>query len=125
MTISTKIDKKNNIAYHLASDVLTVDEIEEAINSLFSNPDFTPAMNIIAEIQPGCTASLGTDEVHNLVTLSRNLKNRSGPGKTAVIVSDDSDYGIFHVLEFLLKDEARELKVFKSLESGQDWLSLS
>jgi len=123
MTISTTIDKKNNIAYHKAFDVLTVDEIEGAINNLFNNPDFDPSMNILAEIQPGCTSSLGSDEVHNLVTLSRNLKNRSGPGRTAVVVSDNADYGIFHVLEFLLKDEARKLKVFKSLESGQEWLS--
>lgn len=123
MTIDTTIDKEHNIVYHKAHDVLTVEEIESAINNLFNNPEFNPAMNILAEIQPGSMASLASDEVHNLVTLSRNLKNRNGPGKTAVIVADNADFGIFHVLEFLLKDEVRELKVFKSLEAGQDWLS--
>jgi len=123
MGITTIIDSKEGIAFHQVEGVLTFEEIAAAIEGLFSSPDFNTEMNIIAEIMPGSTSALGSDDIHRIVKLTRNLNNRTGPGRTVIIVSNDADFGIFHVLEFLLKNEGRELRVFRSMSEGKDWLN--
>lgn len=123
MTVKTTIDTDNNLARHMVDGVLTYDEAVEAIEGLFSNPLFSPSMNVLAEIMPGSTAAMSSDDIHRIIQASRKLHNRKGPGKTAIVVSNDEDYGMFHVLEFLLQDEDRELKVFKGLPDAQDWLN--
>ena len=97
MGITTTIDAKEGIVFHQVEGVLTFEEIATAIEGLFKSPEFNTEMNIIAEIMPGSTSALSSDEIHRIVKLTRNLNNRTGPGRTVIIVSSDADYGVFHV----------------------------
>jgi hypothetical protein len=123
MAITTTIDVKKNVVHHQIDGILTSDEIVEAIESLFRNPQFNPDMNIIGEVMPGSTSALSSEDIHRIVKITRNLNNRKGPGKTVIVVSSDADYGVFYVLEFLLKEEDRELKVCRALIEAQNWLN--
>ena len=124
MTITVNIDVKKQLVTQEISDQIQLDEMLNAFESLYLNSDFDSSMAILVIIQPGSTSSVGSDDVHKLVTLMRQYAGVRGRGKSAIVAVDASDFGMSHAIQFLLKDELREVMVFDNENDAKHWLGL-
>lgn len=124
MTIQVNIDVDQQLITQNISGELLVDELLSAFKNMYQNPDFKSSMDILVIVQPGSTSSLSAGSANQLVDLMRRFANKRGQGKSAVIATDASDYGMSHVVQFLLKDEAREIRVFENMDDAKQWLGL-
>ncbi|NOY67457.1 MAG: hypothetical protein GXP13_08640, partial [Gammaproteobacteria bacterium] len=124
MSIKTTIDLDRNLVTQETSDELTTEEILSAFEQLYLNPEFQPSMSILTLVTPGSTASINSEAINQLVNLMRKYADKRGGGRSAVVAADASDYGLSHVVEFLLKDELRDVKVFNNIDDAMTWLNL-
>jgi len=124
MTIKVSIDVRKQLVTQKISDKLQLGEMLNAFENMYMSSDFNSDMAILVDIQPGSTSLITGDEAHKLVTLMRQYAGIRGRGKSAIIAPDASDFGMSHAIQFLLKDELREVRVFDNENDAKHWLGL-
>jgi len=122
MPIETVINENKKQVFHIVNGILTFDEIVVAMNNLYSNPSFLTEMDILIDVLPGSTSALSSEEIHRIVEMTRLAGDARGTGRSVAIAAEEKDYGVLHVMEFLLKDEKRTLKIVRSREEAEQWL---
>lgn len=123
MPIETIINVDEMRVCHTVSGKLTFDEIVTAMKNLFGNKSFLPEMDILVDVLPNSTSCLTSEDIHRVVEITRLVGDQRGSGRSVVVATEEKDFGILHVLEFLLKNEQRDLKVFKTREEAEQWLN--
>ena len=120
--IETTVDNKNDLTIHKCLGSLTDNEFITVIHTFY---DGKPTMNTawdFSKCSLDGTSSVFLKQAANLVhRLSQNT--RKG-GKTAVIASQDLEYGLSRMFQIITEDEGIpfNIKVFRTADEASQWL---
>ena len=122
MPLSTTIDSEAGLATHTITGELSLEDVMEGMVTLFTNPLFRPDMAILVDISAGSAKTLSQDDIVEFVNLTRALGDKRGSGRSAILADKDLDFGIGRIIQALLDDTSRSLRVFRDRQACLDWL---
>jgi hypothetical protein len=124
MAITTKIDKESNLRLHNVTGALTLNELMAKLEEVYSEPDFTPEMNVIWDLREADLALFTTADIRKV----RNYVSKHwGTGKgnrAALVVLRDLDFGLSRMYEFFLESRtSSEVQVFRDYDKALEWIT--
>lgn len=122
MPLDTHIDAASGLATHTITGELSLEEIMKAMVTLFTHPDFRPDMAILVDISQGSAEFLSQEDIDEFINLTRAMGEKRGGGRSAILAAHDLDYGIGRIIQALLDDTQRDLRVFREREVALQWL---
>jgi hypothetical protein len=122
MPLVTRIDVEAGLATHTITGELSLEDVMQAMVKLFTNPDFRPDMAILVDISQGSAETLSQEDIDEFVNLTRAMGEKRGTGRSAILAAQDLDYGIGRIIQALLDDTTRDLRVFRDRDVCLQWL---
>jgi len=122
MPLVTSIDTKAGLAIHTITGELSLEDVMKAMVNLFTNPEFRPDMAILVDISDGSAETLSQEDIDEFVNLTRAMGEKRGSGRSAILAAKDLDYGIGRIIQALLDDTTRDLRVFRDRDVCLQWL---
>jgi hypothetical protein len=122
-TVETLIDPAAGLITYTVTGDLELDDIRQALESLYENPDFRPGMNALWQIKNGTIAVTAT-ELPDLIELLKRLADKRGTGyRVAIVVRRNIDFGLSTVFQMHAYSLPLEIKVFQSLTQAKRWVA--
>ena len=122
MPLVTSIDAKAGLATHTITGELSLEDVMKAMVNLFTHPEFRPDMAILVDISNGSAETLSQEDIDEFVNLTRAMGEKRGSGRSAILAAKDLDYGIGRIIQALLDDTTRDLRVFRDRDVCLQWL---
>jgi hypothetical protein len=122
MPLITSIDEEAGLATHTITGELSLEEVMQAMVTLFTSPKFRPDMAILVDISCGSAKTLSQEDIDEFVNLTRAMGEKRGSGRSAILAAKDLDYGIGRIIQALLDDTPRALRVFRDRDVAIHWL---
>ena len=122
MPLITTIDEESGLATHTITGELSLEDVMQGMVTLFTSPKFRPDMAILVDISDGSAKTLSQEDIDEFVNLTRAMGDKRGSGRSAILAAKDLDYGIGRIIQALLDDTTRALRVFRDRQAAIDWL---
>ena len=123
MEISTEIDKKKNIRWHIVRGVIDMGQLFDSLKEIYNSPDFDPEMDILWDLQKADFSSVQTEDIRSFAKYVGKQWEARGKGKAALVVSSDFDYGMTRMYQMLLESTtSNEVTVFKDIAKAKKWI---
>jgi len=124
MIVNTVVDKKAEIMIHTVTGNMTYEGIKSSYEAaLLTHSDFQDDMNSIWDTR-GADAS--KFDGHDVIKIARyfetQTKNRA-EYKTAVIVSNDWEYGLSKIYQVAAADLPAKIGIFNNLKAAKEWVA--
>jgi hypothetical protein len=120
MPIQYRIDQSDMLVRLELSDPLDLEQVQEAVHRLVSDPALRPGLNFISD-HSKLDFTATTDFVRAIRTPLIDLVERLGPFRCAIVVPSDASYGMARMAESLTEDIHAEVLAFRSLEEAESW----
>jgi len=122
MAVSFDIQaSRNRVAFRGSSDATASDAIR-VLPEVFRHVDFRPGMALVWDFRK-MRRTWTVDEIRLLTGYLVAHVEERGPGKAAVLVSRDVDYGMARVAQAFTGDIPRPLEVFRDPDAAEAWLA--
>jgi hypothetical protein len=118
--ISYSIDPARRLVSSRIWGIVTNEEVDEHNRQLRSDPLFDPAYRQIADMT-GVTRNMVT--VDNVRQTARDQYFTPG-ARRALLVSDDTTFGLCRMFETYAESVGQVLSVFRDRKQAEDWLGL-
>ena len=119
MAISYDIDRQADLTVFAAQGRLSGKEVEQAIAEFYESG---PTTKVLWDINQASVAHFNERDLRRIV---RFISDRAGVrpgGKTAIVTSRDSDFGVSRMGEAFAHDTPLEFRIFRSREQALLWL---
>jgi hypothetical protein len=118
--INCEIDPVRRRVQVIATGMLSVPEIIEALAALKANPAFEPGFDMLADFSGASTAAIKSNRVSEL---SRHMVF-APHARCAFIVGSSADYGMLRMFQAWSEQKPRDgyIAVFRDLRSALTWL---
>ena len=118
--IETSIDYQLDLTVHTVSGNVTAQEILDKLDIYYQDK---PTSLILWDFTNATWSGISSNELHKTVVKAKKY-SRPG-GKTALVFSKDSDFGIGRMLEALaeIEDYDYEFRSFRRLKDAYKWLT--
>lgn len=103
-------------------DTVTGDTLLQALEALYGSETWTPGYNTIWDGREITELMISPAEADIIVDQIRHLESRMGRGCTAIVVRNEMDFSLAHMLHLKADTERRQRSVFYSLEEALDWV---
>jgi hypothetical protein len=122
MKITGTIDRERDLTIYRACGVLVWDEIRSIVQDQESGYLTTNTLWDLADVD---ISHLTIENVKEMIVLSKKITCRQG-GKTAIVMSTESDYSFLKQYELLAESSENSLpvktKIFRSRAKALDWI---
>ena len=123
MPIQSSIDDKHGIRLHVGSGTVGFAEIKAAASQITHHEAYSPQLPVIWDFRQA-KMDLSLDEMWQLIETGRQLIGDVWPGKVALVVSHDADYGQGRMYEQLSESLVHNrFQVFRDYEQAITWLA--
>lgn len=114
-----KIDRENRLVMTTASGTVTLADALAHQEKLRRDPDFDPSFSQLLDVSFVTRLEITSEHVRLLAQSSSFSQN----SRRAVLVSNDTAYGLARMFE-MLRESAGDtgIEVFRSLEEALDWV---
>ena len=114
-----KIDRENRLVMTTASGTVTLADALAHQEKLRRDPDFDPSFSQLLDVSFVTRLEITREHVRLLAQSSSFLHN----SRRAVLVSNDTAYGLARMFE-MLRESAGDtgIEVFRSLDEALDWV---
>lgn len=120
MEISTVIDKKKNIRWHIVKGVIDVGELTEYLKEIYNSSDLHSEMNVFWDLQKADFSSVPTEEIKSFIIYVANQWGQKGTSKAALVVSHDFGYGISRMYQMMMEGESQsEIAIFRDINEAK------
>ena len=119
--IRKSTDEKRNLTVQTCTGVISSQEIEEAIMSVY---DGKPTRNQLWDLTGANVENIDRSSIRQFAKLvSERGHGRSG-GKTAIVSSVDLGFGLARVYGVMadITDQQIEVRVFRSIDEANAWV---
>lgn len=122
-TVETLIDPAAGLITYTVTGNLELDDIRQALEGVYENPDFRTGMNALWQIKNG-TIGVTATELPDLIELLKRLADKRGTGyRSAIVVRHNMDFGLSTVFQMHAYSLPFEIKVFQSLTQAKRWVA--
>jgi hypothetical protein len=99
------------------------DGFEQLLEGLLKHPKWRSGMSLLSDYSDAEASSLSADDVRDLAQFYASLKDRLGPGRSAIVVSDALAFGIARMgISIAELKVSRQFRVFRSVQDAEQWL---
>jgi len=94
------------------------------VERLLADPELRPGLNLLSD-HTSLDVPATTEMVKAIPALLEQLGNTLGRFRCAVVVATTVSYGMGRMADAYAEDGLAEVRVFRSLEEAEGWLSAS
>jgi len=121
--IEVTIDVSRNLVAHRLRGEVSADEIMEAMQRVWDNPDFRPEMSSLVDVREMAPLR-GTVDVVAIAKLLKEKSEGMSWGKVAVVVAQPLSYGFTRMFEAYAEPAGLLLQIFYDLGEAKRWLGV-
>jgi len=118
--MSVRIDLQEEIAWVDLGDVTLAAEIRDGLVELFDHPDYSTALDVVYDCRKADLSAISTSHLQSLAGFL--AARRYQPGRSAMVVSRDVDYGVARMWAVYAQAGPSERAVFRAIEAAHDWI---
>ncbi len=124
MDILTEIDRNHNIRKHRVIGTITFDKLKSYLVDLYSPADYDNSLSSLWDLsQTNGIADLTSEQVRALVLLVSARWATKMPVRSALVVSQELEYGLARMYEIQLSSmTTNEVEVFRDEQTAVEWL---
>ena len=122
MPITSKIFPHDNLTVYTGEGEISYSEAREKMNRYFRSIHPGTTRNILWDLRNANVAALTASQVTDLADLSVSYSELREGGKTAIVVSDDLNFGVAREFEGQSMSLSREFVVFRDIDKAYKWI---
>jgi hypothetical protein len=115
------IDRQRRTATVRLTGTLQAADLKDAFSAMVAHPDFEPGFNSLWDLRGASAARLDFEALRDVVRAAGAQKDARGPGKVAIVVTHDVDYGVSRIYEMLASGLPTVVNVFRSVGEAEAW----
>lgn len=119
MAIATTIDLEGQLTTFKAEGMLSLDEIKQAISAYYQG-DVTRM--VLWDLRNASLNNLTSQDVQSLVKFLEQRGSVRQGGLTALVATEDAEFGMLRMGEAYANGVPFRLGVFRSLDKAHEWL---
>ena len=125
MPVETIIDADAGLITYKATGDVPFSEMQEAFESIFTNPEFRSGMNALCHAK-NARLTVTVLDVQNLIQLLGQYSAKRGKGfRVAVLVRSNEDFGLSSLFEVGTAPLPFEVQVFRNSQEAYEWLGVA
>lgn len=109
---------------HNVTGAIDVMEILHKISGLFDSGEFQGNYKILCDIRHGTIRKLSKEDLLEIVSATEAYRHKRGTERSAVLVSEDIDFGLMRMFEAMLLESDRPIRIFRERDRAVEWLEL-
>lgn len=121
MSIDFEIDRNKGIAWVRVSGALDIPAVFERAANFLDHPDFVAGMPTVWDLRDADLAAFGEADMRLVGVRNRDLAERRGRARMALVVSDDFSFGVARMHQVLGESPNLEVSVFRDLSTAEGW----
>ena len=124
MPIKTSIDSKTGLRMHVATGMLTPDELETELKDAYRRPDYRPEGNSLCDLREATGEAFTGEAIRRVVETV--LEHRGAPPgtRTAIAVGRDLNFGLARMFAHQLEAKSHsDVMVFRDMDKAMAWLA--
>jgi hypothetical protein len=102
----------------------SVDEHRQWLRELVNHPDWSPDFDVLVDVRGLGDPSLDYEQVRAVAQYAKQLNERLGTGRHAVVADSNVLYGFARMGEQLCQPRSWEISVFRDVEAAEQWLGV-
>jgi hypothetical protein len=121
MSITTSVDKDKQLTTHKVIGEISFEEVMTTLKQFWEGQ---LTLKVLWDFRKGSMANFSFIEIERVADYVTFQAEKRAGGKTATVVSRDSEYGLTRLID-TLRDMRRvplQLKIFRSMEEANQWL---
>ncbi len=126
MRTKVEFNHKTDIVTTSFFEILTIDEVKDAVDAVINHKEYTPGMKGIYDLTHANLSEIDGEMVEELsIQIERISKGRIGKPRVALVSENALNYGTVSLFKEYYLDSDTELAVFESLKEAEEWLNKS
>ena len=123
MDFDTQISKKDNLRVHKVVGELTTDGLLEALEGVYSSPEFEPDMNVLWDVREARVPSMSSSDIQRVSELVAKHWGTGGTSRAALVVSKDFEFSLSRMYQVFLESRiSTQVRVFRSFDEALEWI---
>ncbi len=123
MTTGFRIDAARGVVYAETGGRTSSDDIVDALVSLLDHPRYRSGMRVLLDMSK-VIPSLHRPDVLEIAGFVKTHAERIGSLQLAVVVPQDSSFGMAQEQKAALHGTAVQMEVFRGIDEAREWLKL-
>ena len=121
MSITTSVYNDKQLTTHTVMGEISFEEVMTTLRQFWEDQ---PTMNVLWDFRKGSMAQFSFIEIDRVADYVTFQAEKRAGGKTATVVSRDSEYGLSRLIDTLrdMRKVPLQLKIFRSIEKANQWL---
>ena len=121
MSITTSIDNDKQLTTHTVMGEISFEEVMTTLRQFWEDQ---PTMNVLWDFREGSMAQFSFIEIERVADYVTFQAEKRAGGKTATVVSSDSEYGLSRLMDNLrdIRRVPLQLEILRSIEEANQWL---
>ena len=121
MSIETSVDNDKQLTTHTVNGEIFFEEVMTTLRQFWEGQ---LTMNVLWDFRKGSMAQFSFIEIERVADYVTFQAEKRAGGKTATVVSRDSEYGLSRLIDTLrdMRKVPLQLKIFRSIEKANQWL---
>ena len=100
-----------------------VEIIKALVEQVLEHPKWNETIPALVDLRGFSASALSSDDIFGLSDLFKSINTLLGSGKTALVVSNELDFGLARMWQMMTEDHVKmEIDVFKSIDEASDWI---
>ena len=120
MPITVSVDQTADLTTAVATGKLSLEEIQQAITDFYAGQ---PTRKVIIDIDGASATHFHANDLQTIIDAIRTHFINRPQARTAIVTSNDSDYGMVRMGEAYAHELPVELRAFRNRESADQWLN--
>lgn len=122
MGVETQFDETRRIVVHTAVGPMTTAAFGQARTEVLALPDERGQWPALWDLRSASLSAITYSELSTMVHGAKAVLSSTPPGRTALLVARDVDFGVGRMYEALADGLPRKCRVFKSERDAVAWL---
>ncbi len=123
MAITKFFDRSKQLVTFTCSGELSFAEVKSALEEMYASDDIEHIKDAIWDLSDATLAGMSNEEILGISDIIRAHKDVRKPGKSALIVPADVDFGLGRMYEAQETGLPIETRVFRTMEAALKWLN--
>jgi len=124
MPITKNTDPSTDLTTFTCEGLITFAAISDAMKCLYDGTDGPPTAMVLWDLSMASTENLSFDELDDIAELRLDNVIQMTNGKTAIVASNDLDFGMVRMFQAKAAVMPRYLMVFRTVEKAMEWMGL-
>ena len=103
------------------TDEVTYNEAIEVLDAFYGEG---PTVNVLWDLRKARIAkNLSNEEIQNILRFIESHVDKREGGKTAIVVSEDADYGVAHIFMGYTMSFPVTVQIFRNMDEATTWIT--